>query len=316
MLARPSALIREKTMSILSHINKRLKMLPNMSLPVQAIVDLFLSAPLPSSSTTAVDGPDPNLMTQCCLMYIDKGFSRMPSSERVLLSPLLLRGIASRPPSQQRILLHMFLSVLSLPRHVEDALNALPPPEPKAMVSDEKDTSAASLVTSPRPLPMDDDDDDIKRPIADTPEAKAAAAAVTAAAEAKAAEKKVRDEIALSRFAWANDTRDRTLVLQWLMDVLLFSPNMLVPWAAKQAIEAKEKAAAAASSSGMPGTGRSLVGAPSKASPAVAGKKEEELKVMVIPAGMSQEALDRITEGNYLFVINLMVTQSSNVVLR
>lgn len=105
LFLRPSQQIRQQLMLICNHVNKRLKAIPNMRLPVDALVQLY------QQHATDRNGSSAFLMT-FLLMYIEKGFARLSASERAALCHQLLSGLSHRAPMQQRTLLHTFFQAM------------------------------------------------------------------------------------------------------------------------------------------------------------------------------------------------------------
>ena len=112
-LASPSAAVKQKAMAILSHLNKRLKADPSITLPLAGLIKLFTTA-----STNA-------MVSNFALVYIDMGLPRVSTAERSSLVPSLLVGVARRPAAQQDQLLPLLLA--SLP--------SIPLPKTKAELS-------------------------------------------------------------------------------------------------------------------------------------------------------------------------------------
>jgi len=95
--------VRDKTILVLNHVNKRLRVLPAVELPLFPLVSLFVDS-----------DPSATLQVAFILMYIEKGFAQcnLPPRERLLIALSLLQHLPLRTPSQQTTLLHLVLSSL------------------------------------------------------------------------------------------------------------------------------------------------------------------------------------------------------------
>ena len=69
-LGSPSAAVKQKTMAILSHLNKRLKADASISLPLGGLIKLF---------TAATTNP---FVANFALVYIEMGLPRVPAADR------------------------------------------------------------------------------------------------------------------------------------------------------------------------------------------------------------------------------------------
>ena len=120
-LASPSPAVKEKAMSILAHISKRLKADATLPLPLQPLAKLYANP-----ATAAI-------VQNFALVYIEMGLPRLTSADRAALLPTLLIGISKRPSAQQDTLLGLLLSALPI----------LPLPKTKAQLG------TAPAATSP-----------------------------------------------------------------------------------------------------------------------------------------------------------------------
>eukprot|EP00741_Cyanophora_paradoxa_P018696 tig00021073_g18045.t1 len=101
--------VLKKAMEVLSHCNKRVKVQPSIQLPIADLLALF------KEPTTT------NVMQNFCLVYLEMGFARAPVADRAPLVPALLDGIASRPATQQEMILHMAVAALDKSKMPLDA---------------------------------------------------------------------------------------------------------------------------------------------------------------------------------------------------
>eukprot|EP01119_Soliformovum_irregulare_P015728 TRINITY_DN4466_c0_g1_i1.p1 TRINITY_DN4466_c0_g1~~TRINITY_DN4466_c0_g1_i1.p1 ORF type:complete len:1775 (+),score=639.94 TRINITY_DN4466_c0_g1_i1:70-5394(+) len=91
--------VRGKVLEVLSHINKRIKPVPSIQLPMEGLVEQFLT----NEST---------MVQNLTLIYIDMGFTRLSLEEKISYVPRLLQDIAKRSQSTQDTILHMVLLVV------------------------------------------------------------------------------------------------------------------------------------------------------------------------------------------------------------
>ncbi|KAF9363389.1 hypothetical protein BGX34_004264 [Mortierella sp. NVP85] len=106
-LASPAENVRAKVISILTHINKRVRPKPSIKLPVTALLQQF------STSSSL-------LVKNFALIYIEMGYERLPSEEKLSALPQLIKEIARRPVVQQTTLIHMVLPSLSSVKQYDD----------------------------------------------------------------------------------------------------------------------------------------------------------------------------------------------------
>ena len=89
-----------QVMEMLSHINKRVRSTPQLSLPLSDLLALYHS-PAPSSP----------LMLSFALVYVEMAFHRVAVEQQSATVPSLLRGLASRPEAHRDILLRCAVEV-------------------------------------------------------------------------------------------------------------------------------------------------------------------------------------------------------------
>ncbi|KAF7987486.1 hypothetical protein HCN44_003248 [Aphidius gifuensis] len=103
-LSSPQEGVRKKVMSLLIHINKRVKSRPKVQLPVEA---LLLQYQDPSASTFVIN---------FTIIYIKIGYPRMDIKKQVELVPSVLNAIDGKPLSHQDSLLLIIMPILG---HIE-----------------------------------------------------------------------------------------------------------------------------------------------------------------------------------------------------
>lgn len=116
-LANGDAAVRAKVMSILSHLNKRIRGDPAVRLPLGTLSRQFCSP--------ATNG----FVSNFALVYLEMGLARAPAADRASLVPALLAGVAQRSAAQQETLLQLLLSALPdlpIPEHASDLAATLP----------------------------------------------------------------------------------------------------------------------------------------------------------------------------------------------
>ena len=121
LLTRQEAEVRDKVIEILQHINKRIKVLPELQLPVSELVMMYIdplyntssSAGAAHSSTGSSSSPTSTFFFTFTLMFIEKGFARLDKREQSILAPHLLVHSSTHPLQQQTTILHIFLAALS-----------------------------------------------------------------------------------------------------------------------------------------------------------------------------------------------------------
>lgn len=94
-LASPAPAVRKLVMEILSHINKRVKHRPEISLPMLELWKIYTE---PTSST---------MVRNFCILYIEMAFERLPTEEKGNIAPDLLINISNIPPQHQGIILRL-----------------------------------------------------------------------------------------------------------------------------------------------------------------------------------------------------------------
>ncbi|KAG0080886.1 hypothetical protein BGZ90_010926 [Linnemannia elongata] len=99
-LASPAENVRAKVVSILTHINKRVRPKPAIKLPVTPLLQQF-------STNGSV------LVKNFTLIYIEMGYERLNLEDKLAGLPQLIKGISRRPVAQQTTLVHMILPCLA-----------------------------------------------------------------------------------------------------------------------------------------------------------------------------------------------------------
>ncbi|CAL4904358.1 unnamed protein product [Urochloa decumbens] len=94
-LASPAPAVRKLVMEILSHINKRVKHRPEISLPVLDLWNIYTE----STSSTIV--------RNFCIVYIEMAFERLPAEEKGNIAPDFLTNISTVPAQHQGIILRL-----------------------------------------------------------------------------------------------------------------------------------------------------------------------------------------------------------------
>jgi hypothetical protein len=82
------------------HINKRVKPLTQIKLPLKSLLEQLLQSSSQSSTASFT------------VLYLEMGFGRCSIEERASMVPSLLLGISKRPAQLQWNLLHMSASVI------------------------------------------------------------------------------------------------------------------------------------------------------------------------------------------------------------
>jgi proteasome component ECM29 len=98
-LASTDAAVKQKVMTILSHVNKRVKTNNNIKLPFDALLAQFTNSQVSA------------FVKNFTLIYLEMSASRQSPEEIVNRLPELLRGISQRPVQQRIQLLHVILPV-------------------------------------------------------------------------------------------------------------------------------------------------------------------------------------------------------------
>ena len=102
MLSREAKEIQEKVILILGHINKRLRILPQVKLPVQELIELY----------GREDSRGGSQLSYFLLLYIRQGLDKAESKLCGELVPPLLAGISRKHSAQQDTILHIFKNSL------------------------------------------------------------------------------------------------------------------------------------------------------------------------------------------------------------
>ncbi|XP_042400814.1 proteasome adapter and scaffold protein ECM29-like isoform X2 [Zingiber officinale] len=94
-LASPSPSIRKSVLEMLSHVNKRVKNCPEISLPFSELWRIYNEA-------------NASLMVRnFCIVYIEMAFERLPIQDKVSMAPNLLVNISKIPPQHQEVILRI-----------------------------------------------------------------------------------------------------------------------------------------------------------------------------------------------------------------
>ncbi|KAL2316898.1 hypothetical protein Fmac_030774 [Flemingia macrophylla] len=99
-LSTQSLPVRNKVLEILSHVNKRVKFLPHIGLPLSALWKLY-------SESGAVP-----IIRNFCIVYIEMAFQRANGKEKEDLAPDLLVNISKLPLQHQEIVLRIIVKVI------------------------------------------------------------------------------------------------------------------------------------------------------------------------------------------------------------
>ncbi|GLI60137.1 hypothetical protein VaNZ11_002209, partial [Volvox africanus] len=211
-----------KVREILSHVNKRLKSIPTMQLPLASLVTMYKGEPQPGTNPAQY-----GMVRNFSLVYAEMAAERAPGPDRLAALPILLPGLSKRPVDHQNILLRILgASLEHQPPPPISGGGLIPglttPSSPPTMVGETAVTAAAAVeqgATSP-----------------------AAAEGTVSAAEAALR----------AKYPYLMDNADRTLFLSYGLKVMLYVPRTsrapATPLAAGQAA-----AAAAAGGVGQAG---------------------------------------------------------------
>ncbi|CAB4480178.1 ARM repeat-containing protein [Rhizophagus irregularis] len=101
-LESPHEVVKTKVMSILAHINKRVRPKTNIKLPLVPLLDLVCTEKVTKSIFVKNFG----------IMYLEMAYDRLTEEEQITNLPSLIRGIASKPLNQKQTLMHIILLVL------------------------------------------------------------------------------------------------------------------------------------------------------------------------------------------------------------
>ncbi|XP_078353041.1 LOW QUALITY PROTEIN: proteasome adapter and scaffold protein ECM29-like [Oculina patagonica] len=99
-VASPHQEVKNKVMTLLTHLNKRLKSRPKIQLPVDSLLLQYQDSSIPS------------FVTNFAILYLRMGFPRLPLETQVELAPQLIKCIQDKPQPQQDCLLQLVLPVL------------------------------------------------------------------------------------------------------------------------------------------------------------------------------------------------------------
>ncbi|GBC07937.1 hypothetical protein RclHR1_00780017 [Rhizophagus clarus] len=101
-LESPHEVVKTKVMSILAHINKRVRPKSNIKLPLVPLLDLVCTEKVTKSIFVKNFG----------IMYLEMAYDRLTEEEQIANLPSLIKGIASKPLNQKQTLVHIILLVL------------------------------------------------------------------------------------------------------------------------------------------------------------------------------------------------------------
>ncbi|XP_054792203.1 uncharacterized protein LOC129297885 [Prosopis cineraria] len=99
-LSSQSQAVRNKVLEILSHVNKRVKLQPDIGLPLLELWKLY------SESSGAP------MIRNFCIVYIEMAFQRVDAKEKENLAPVLLVNISKLPLQHQEIILRIIVKVV------------------------------------------------------------------------------------------------------------------------------------------------------------------------------------------------------------
>ncbi|KAL2973237.1 hypothetical protein AAZX31_14G035700 [Glycine max] len=99
-LSSQSVAVRNKVLEILSHVNKRVKLQPQIGLPLSDLWKLY-------SESAAVP-----IIRNFCIVYIEMAFQRVNAKEKEDLAPDLLVNISKLPLQHQEIILRIIVKVI------------------------------------------------------------------------------------------------------------------------------------------------------------------------------------------------------------
>ncbi|XLS83942.1 hypothetical protein HN51_034108, partial [Arachis hypogaea] len=99
-LSSNSAAVRNKVLEILSHVNKRVKLQPDIGLPLSELWELYSES-----------GATP-IIRNFCIVYIEMAFQRVSAKEKEDLAPILLVNISKLPLQHQEIILRIIVKVI------------------------------------------------------------------------------------------------------------------------------------------------------------------------------------------------------------
>ncbi|KAE9606271.1 putative proteasome component Ecm29 [Lupinus albus] len=99
-LSSQSLQVRNKVLEILSHVNKRVKLQPDIGLPLSELWKLYSES-----------GAAP-MIRNFCIVYIEMAFQRVSAKEKEELAPFLLVNISKLPLQHQEIILRIVVKVI------------------------------------------------------------------------------------------------------------------------------------------------------------------------------------------------------------
>ncbi|KAK7276642.1 hypothetical protein RIF29_17785 [Crotalaria pallida] len=99
-LSSQSLQVRNKVLEILGHVNKRVKLQPDIGLPLSELWKLYSES-----------GAAP-MIRNFCIVYIEMAFQRVSAKEKEDLAPVLLVNISKLPLQHQEIILRIIVKVI------------------------------------------------------------------------------------------------------------------------------------------------------------------------------------------------------------
>ncbi|XP_068677297.1 proteasome adapter and scaffold protein ECM29-like isoform X3 [Montipora foliosa] len=99
-VASPHPEVKNKVVTLLTHLNKRLKSRPRIQLPVNSLLLQYQDASIPA------------FVSNFSILYLKMGFPRLSLETQVELAPMIINCIHGKPLPQQDCLLQLVLPVL------------------------------------------------------------------------------------------------------------------------------------------------------------------------------------------------------------
>ncbi|KAG2487332.1 hypothetical protein HYH03_014048 [Edaphochlamys debaryana] len=261
-LKSPHDATRKKVLEILSHVNKRLKVLPSLPLPLGELVGMY-TADTPPGCTAAAYG----MVRNFALVYAEMAAERAPGAERLAALPGLLTGISRRPAAHQAILLRIASSALEFvpPPPVGGGsgggpIPGLPPSTTgtaaAAAAAAATAAAAAAAATPPPASPGGAAGGDAATEGGAEGAADGAAAGSGQEAAPPAAVESAAAALLRTKYPYLADEADREVFLSYGLKLMLYAPRTsrapATPLAAGQAAAAGPAAAAAAAAAAAP----------------------------------------------------------------
>ncbi|GIL59291.1 hypothetical protein Vafri_14191, partial [Volvox africanus] len=198
-----------KVREILSHVNKRLKSLPAMQLPLADLVTMYKGELQPGTNPAQY-----GMVRNFSLVYAEMAAERAPGTDRLAALPILLPGLSKRPTDHQNILLRILVASLEHqpppPISGGGLIPGLMTPSPPPTVVGETAVTAAAATGEGTAASGE----------GTTPPAASAASAAAAEGTVSAAEAALR-----AKYPYLVDKADRTLFLSYGLKVMLYVPR-------------------------------------------------------------------------------------------